>query len=133
MNKEFIVSLDVCSDSVSLREIASALGRSGMSLSHDKDDHSRDGKRFGFSIWSLESTLAKNQAIDDHIGNLAAQYSPSELMCRLPQNCDVEITVGVLYDAQEIVAVGASFNSTSISIASAYHAGILVRCYPSTD
>lgn len=73
--KEFIVPLDIYSDSLSLGELTSALGRDGDKTAHDKAAINHRGQPFGEALWTLESRRPGNLSIEEHIANLAVQYA----------------------------------------------------------
>jgi hypothetical protein len=130
MKKEYIVSLDISSDSLTLSELSAALGRVGDKTSSDKSDLDYKRELFGTTIWTIESTQPRHLPIEEHLKDLATRFPPRELQRVLPSNCCVDINIGVLYNADEIVAVGLVLTRATIEIVNAYQATIEIRCYP---
>src|SRR5271163_3228968 len=133
MKKEFLVSLDIYSDSLTLLELSSALGRKGDEMSHDKSDIQYRRKSFDSTVWTLESKCPKELPIEKHLKHLSIEYPADELLRLLPQSCNVQINVGVLFDPDEIAAVGVNLTAASIRIANEFRADVVIRCYPTSD
>ncbi len=130
MNHRYMVSLEVCSDSLTLADLSLKLGRPPGKTSHDKDQARYNNERFGTTIWQLESNLSEDTPIEKHLENLTVHFQPKEFLQRLPEGCAAYLNIGVLYDTRKILAVGLVLPPEAVEIVNAYRAYLEITCYP---
>ena len=131
--KELTVSLDLCTQTLTLSELCKQLGCSPSPGSHSKgdprpspDDQTRVWTQ---TIWRLDSDLSKDAPLKDHLESLVAHFPPSVLSRPriLPEDAKVWITVGVFFDT---VTVSLAVSPEELDIVKAYGASFEVTCYP---
>ena len=84
MSREYLVSLEIFSDSLALDELSLLLGRPASVTSHDKDELRRGRQRWGRTLWKLESDLPEAASVEEHIQRIASRFRPRDLIAVLP-------------------------------------------------
>jgi hypothetical protein len=127
--KEFSVSLDISSASLSLDALTSRLGRTPSGSSHHKGDRAGVRGQFDESIWRLDSEAAATEPLERHMESLAAQLSPQELRRSglLEEGCEACITIGVFFDTPMASFV---IDLRTVTFVKDYGASLDVSCYP---
>ena len=131
--KKTSVSLLVTSQSMSLAELTSKLGRAHSSGSHRKGDASAGAKPgkppWPVTVWRFDSDAPANAPVQQHLERLEIQFPAAELKRALPPGSGVSVDVVLFFDT---VNVSATIPRRGIEIIDAYNAGLEVTCYPST-
>jgi hypothetical protein len=131
--KKTSVSLLVTSQTMSLAELTSKLGRAHSSGSHSKGDASA-GANLGkppwpVTIWRFDSDAPASAPVQEHLERLEIQFPAAELKRALPPGCDVSVDVVLFFDT---FTVSAAIPRRGVEIIDAYNAEFEVTCYPST-
>jgi hypothetical protein len=128
--KKTAVSLLVSSQTMSLGELTSKLGRAHSSGSHSKGDASAGAKPpWPVTIWRFDSDALPTAPVQEHLERLEILFPAAELKRVLPPDCQVSVDIAVFFDTKN---VSASIPRRGIEIIDAYNAELEVTCYPST-
>src|SRR5208282_1030138 len=134
--KELMVSLDICTKSLTLAELSSRIGCPSSSNSHNRGDprlspdkNIKNKMIWPETVWRLASSARKEASLEEHLESLVAQCVPGRLSGRgvLTADCTTWITVGVLFDSAN---ASVSLGQKALNIISAYKANLEVSCYP---
>ena len=133
--KEFDVSIDISTNLLSLTDLSARLHREPypFSSSHDKSDlvltQTGDREPWATTIWRMFSRKDKSQPLHQHLEDLVAHFPPKELLLPglLPEDCKVQITIGVYYDT---ATVSLFLSQGSLDIIQSFKAAVEVVGYP---
>jgi hypothetical protein len=131
--KEFMVSLDITTPSLTLAELSSRLGRPCSSGSHNAGDPRPSPEPtervWSETVWRLNSGACKADPLEKHLESLSVQLPPRILLQPgvLVEDCVVWISVGVLYDSY---TVGISIGRAALDMINSYGAILDIACYP---
>jgi hypothetical protein len=131
--KKTSVSLLVTSQTMSLAELTSKLGRAHSSGSRSKGEVSA-GAKFGkppwpVTVWRFDSDALPTASVQEHLERLEILFPAAELKRVLPPDCEVSVDIAVFFDT---VNVSAPVPHRGIEIIDAYGAELEITCYPST-
>ena len=129
--KEFTVSLDIVSPSLTLAEISAKLGRSHSEDSHNKGDVRAMGRRFAKTIWRLGSKAQPNATMTEHLTNIVSQLSPTEFRRTVRPDDPVTVCVNVGVMSEGMASV--TFTTDTVDIIRAYGASLEISYYPCTS
>jgi hypothetical protein len=127
--KKFAVSLVVTSTSLMLEELSGLLGKPPSGGSHNMGDSDARGTSWDETLWRMDSAAGGGSTLDQHFEDLESQFPPTELVSRLPPNCEASIDVAVFFDT---FTVSADLSRKAVAIANAYSACLDVTCYPTS-
>jgi hypothetical protein len=131
--KKTSVSLLVTSQTMSLAELTSKLGRAHSSGSHSKGDASA-GANLGkppwqVTIWRFDSDAPASAPVQQHLERLEILFPAAELKRVLPSGCEVSVDLVLFFDTY---TVSTAIPRRGIEIIDAYGAELEITCYPST-
>lgn len=132
--QQLMVSLDICSQSLTVAELSARLECVPSRLSHNRgdprlslDSHDRSWDE---TVWRLESKLPARASLEQHLTNIVQQCPPERLFRPgvLPEDSKVWLSVGVLFNGANAVV---PISPKEIEIIGNYCATVEITCYPS--
>ena len=133
--KRLRVSLDLCTQTLTLSELTARIRRAPSVTSHDRGKRrpSPDGGdvRWDRTIWRIESRADDAATLGQHLSSLVAELPPNELSRPgiLPGDCQVWISVGIFFDS---AMTALALSPQDVGVVSAYGASLEIACYPCT-
>ena len=126
-----MVSLDILSETATLADLSKALG---VDASHGSS-HERGSARplhrvWEKTVWRLESDVAENAPLSQHIENILQRVSTVKLSGALPHDCTVYLNIGVTF---ETAMCSIEIPPASLQLLSKAGIRLLVNCYPSSS
>ncbi len=134
--KEFLVSLDIESQSLGLAELSVIFGRSPSKASHNKGDARAGGAEpFDVTIWRVSSRASAIASMDEQFADVMSQLSPDEVRsaARVDGSIAAWFGVAVMFDTATHAMASVSFSVNALSIIQQYGASLEVSCYPCSD
>jgi hypothetical protein len=131
--KKTSVSLLVTSQTMSLAELTSKLGRAPAFDSHSRGDAAAGAKLgkppWPVTVWRFDSDTLPTAPVQEHLERLEILFPAAELKRVLPGGCEVSVDVVLFFDT---FTVSATIPRRGIAIINAYNAELEITCYPST-
>lgn len=99
--KQFLVSLDVVSSTLTLEELTAAIGASPGSASHSVGSARPGGRTRRYSVWRLPSEAGEGASLAEHCQWLRGRAGGLGLLDRpsLPEGADGLLKIAVMNDA----------------------------------
>jgi hypothetical protein len=101
---QYLLSLYVITQSLTLQDLSIILGKQGSSASHDMSaphpgSTSKPGRVWKSTIWKCESPLAEDAILEDHLKWLEGELPTLNLRDpRLPADCRFVVDIAMLDD-----------------------------------
>lgn len=129
--KEYLVSIDVTSDQMSLQEITELFGIEAGPDSRNKGSADALGRFYAQTEWKVNSELPNKALLTEHFAFPARRFDLAELRNRrLPEGARAFINIGVLYDSAYCsIEIGSDWLQTFAS----FGFGLNISCYPCED
>lgn len=126
--KEYIVSIDVYSDQMSLAEISEIIGIEAGVGSRDRGYEDWDGNLSKRTILTLESEVPQIAELDEHFAFLLRRFNFNQSgKRRLPEGVRLSLTIGILYDT---VTCSLKVSAKWLGEFAANGLDLDVSCYP---
>jgi len=134
--QQLMVSLDICSKSLMVAELSARLDCVPSRDSHNRGDHrpslNSQGRLWDTTVWRLDSKLPSSASLEQHLAGILKQCPPAKLFHPgiLPEDCEVWLSVGVLFDGANAVV---PISPKELETISDYCATLEITCYPGEE
>ena len=125
-----MVSLDICSVSLTLSDLSSRIGILPSRYSHERGE-SRVGGRglFDEAIWRIDSNERREAPLRQHLEGIVAQCPPEQLFRPgvLSDDCTIYCNIGQIFGTAyaELIIL-----PSELELIGSYRAVLQISCYP---